>query len=201
MEHNLHIWLLIYFIIYFGIVFLLKTIIVGKRIGKNPLVFPIKDESAFALIGQYFKLTMLSVFIYVLVFSIFSNWYEYFLPITFLENKWLKFTGILLLIISLIWTIIAQNNMKDSWRIGIDNETKTALIKNGLFKVSRNPIFLGILSSLVGLFFTTPNTVTLIFIILGFVLIQIQIRLEEAFLEKQHGNIYKDYKQNTRRFI
>jgi protein-S-isoprenylcysteine O-methyltransferase Ste14 len=55
--------------------------------------------------------------------------------------------------------------------------------------------------SLVGLFFTTPNTLTLIFLILGYVLIQIQIRLEEEFLTKEHGQAYIGYKQKVRRLI
>ncbi|WP_413614210.1 methyltransferase family protein [Flavobacterium sp. N2013] len=87
-----------------------------------------------------------------------------------------KYVAIGLLVVALIWTIIAQNQMKNSWRIGIDTETKTDLITSGLFKFSRNPIFLGIILSLVGLFLTTPNALTVLFLILGYVLIQIQIQ-------------------------
>ena len=91
--------------------------------------------------------------------------------------------------------------MKNSWRIGIDTETKTELITTGLFRHSRNPIFFGMIISLVGLFLTTPNALTGLFLILGYVLIQIQIRLEEEFLTGQHGKKYTDYKQNVRRLI
>jgi len=91
--------------------------------------------------------------------------------------------------------------MKESWRIGIDTETKTKLITTGLFGISRNPIFLGMIVSLVGLFFLTPNTWTLLFMILGYVLIQIQIRLEEDFLIEQHGNEYLEYKEKVRRLV
>jgi protein-S-isoprenylcysteine O-methyltransferase Ste14 len=89
--------------------------------------------------------------------------------------------------------------MKNSWRIGIDHDSKTELVTTGLFKYSRNPIFLGMLLSMVGLFFTTPNALTLIFLIVGYILIQIQIRLEEAYLEKDHGEVYKAYKKKVRR--
>jgi len=57
------------------------------------------------------------------------------------------------------------------------------------------------LISLVGLFLITPNVWTLIFLILGVVLIQIQIRLEEEFLEKMHGKNYLEYKSRVRRLI
>jgi protein-S-isoprenylcysteine O-methyltransferase Ste14 len=52
-----------------------------------------------------------------------------------------------------------------------------------------------------GLFFTTPNALTGIFLLLGYVLIQIQIRLEEEFLTQQHGAHYLTYKKKVRRLI
>ncbi|RRJ89208.1 methyltransferase family protein [Flavobacterium sp. UBA6135] len=196
----LRIILPIYFIIYFGVAFVLKSVVVAKRIGKNPLVLP-KDNSAYGLIGLYFKLTLIAMFIYVLAYAFFPTWHDNFLPIVQFNNQTVKYIGLTLLFISLVWTVIAQGHMKNSWRIGIDTDTKTELVTSGLFSVSRNPIFFGMILSLVGLFFTTPNTLTLIFLILGYVLIQIQIRLEEEFLTKEHGQAYIGYKQKVRRLI
>ena len=196
----LRIILPIYFIIYFGVAFVLKSVVVAKRIGKNPLVLP-KDNSAYGLIGLYFKLTLIAMFIYVLAYAFFPTWHDNFLPIVQFNNQTVKYIGLTLLFISLVWTVIAKGHMKNSWRIGIDTDTKTELVTSGLFSVSRNPIFFGMILSLVGLFFTTPNTLTLIFLILGYVLIQIQIRLEEEFLTKEHGQAYIGYKQKVRRLI
>jgi protein-S-isoprenylcysteine O-methyltransferase Ste14 len=200
MNEFLRIFLPIYFIIYFGTAFVAKSIIVAKHIGKNPLVLP-KNDSAYGLIGLYFKLTMIFMFVYVLLFAFMPTLYANFLPIIKLDKEFIKYVGLILFVFALIWTIIAQGNMKNSWRIGIDTETKTELITTGLFQFSRNPIFFGMIISLVGLFLTTPNALTGLFLILGFVLIQIQIRLEEEFLSKQHGQEYFDYKQKTRRLI
>ena len=200
MEQILRIILPTYFIIYFGIAFVAKSIIVAKRIGKNPLVLP-KDDSAYGLIGQYFKLTMIFLFIYVLLFAFIPTIHDNFLRITQLDSLTIKYIGLALLAFALIWTTIAQSHMKNSWRIGIDTETKTKLITTGLFGHSRNPIFFGMIISLVGLFLTTANALTGIFLILGYVLIQIQIRLEEEFLTKQHGQNYLTYKRKVRRMI
>lgn len=200
MEQILRIILPTYFIVYFGIAFLAKSLIVAKRIGKNPLVLP-KDDNAYGLIGLYFKLTMIFMFVYVLLFAFMPTLYDYFLPIKQLETLSIKYIGLGLLGFSLIWTIVSQGHMKNSWRIGIDTETKTELITTGLFGHSRNPIFFGMIISLVGLFLTTPNALTVIFLILGYVLIQIQIRLEEDFLTTQHGQDYLTYKQKVRRLI
>lgn len=200
MEQILRIFLPTYFIIYFGVAFVAKSIIVAKRIGKNPLVLP-KDDTAHGLIGFYFKLTLIFMFAYVLLFSFLPILYDIFLPIRQLETLTIKFVGLGFLVFALIWTIIAQGHMKNSWRIGIDTETKTDLITTGLFKFSRNPIFFGMILSLVGLFLVTPNALTGLFLILGYVLIQIQIRLEEDFLIKEHGQDYLKYKNNVRRII
>ncbi|MDZ4715042.1 MAG: isoprenylcysteine carboxylmethyltransferase family protein [Cytophagales bacterium] len=200
MEQILRLILPTYFIIYFGLAFVLKSVIVARRIGKNPVVLP-KDDSAYGLIGFYFKLTLIAMFVYVLVFAFFPTWYDKFLPITQIDIVTLKHVGLGLLAVALIWTTIAQGHMKNSWRIGIDTETKTELITTGLFSLSRNPIFFGMIISLLGLFLTTPNALTGLFLIQGYVLIQIQIRLEEEFLIKQHGQHYLDYKQKVRRII
>ena len=200
MNYFIKIILPIYFIIYFGIAFVLKSLIVAKRIGKNPLVLP-KDDSAYGLIGLYFKLTLIAMFVYVLAFAFFPAWHTYFLQIIQLDNSTIKYIGLTLLLIALLWTVIAQGHMKNSWRIGIDTETKTELVTTGLFGLSRNPIFFGMILSLVGLFLVTPNALTALFLILGYVLIQIQIRLEEEFLGKEHGQEYINYKQKVRRLI
>jgi protein-S-isoprenylcysteine O-methyltransferase Ste14 len=190
----------IYFVVYFGIAFVLKSVITARRIGKNPVVFP-QDESAYALIGFYFKITLMAMFLYVVLYACLPTWHVYFLPIHILENTVVVMIGFCVLAFALLWTITAQIHMKDSWRIGIDELTPTTLVTNGLFGVSRNPIFLGMLLSLLGLFLITPNGCTLLFLILGFVLIQIQIRLEEEFLLKQHGVQYQVYMQRVRRLL
>jgi protein-S-isoprenylcysteine O-methyltransferase Ste14 len=200
MDEILRLTLPIYFIIYFGLAFVLKSVIVARRIGKNPLVLP-KDDSAFGLIGLYFKLTLIAMFIYVLAYAFFSTWHDNFLPIISLDKLTVKYIGLGLLTVALAWTIIAQGHMKNSWRIGIDTETKTELVTTGLFGLSRNPIFFGMILSLLGLFLTTPNALTGLFLVLGYILIQIQIRLEEEFLTKEHGQNYISYRQKVRRLI
>ncbi|OYU95612.1 MAG: beta-carotene 15,15'-monooxygenase [Bacteroidetes bacterium B1(2017)] len=200
MNEILRLTLPIYFLIYFGLAFVLKSVIVARRIGKNPLVLP-KDDSAFGLIGLYFKLTLIAMFIYVSAYAFFPTWQDNFLPIISLDNLTIKYIGLGLLTVALAWTIIAQGHMKNSWRIGIDTETKTDLVTTGLFGISRNPIFFGMILSLLGLFLTTPNALTGLFLILGYILIQIQIRLEEEFLSKEHGQDYEAYKQKVRRLI
>lgn len=190
----------LFFILFFLTAFFGTSFIVSKKIGKNPNVLP-EDDSAYGLIGRYFKLTLLFLFIYTVLFFFFPYSILQNCSINFLENNTIKYFGMSLMILSLAWVLIAQFQMKNSWRIGIDEELKTQLITTGLFKYSRNPIFLGMLMSLTGLFMTLPTFISLNFFIISNILIQIQIRLEEEFLLKQHGTYYLKYKKKVRRLI
>lgn len=55
--------------------------------------------------------------------------------------------------------------------------------------------------TLLGLFLVIPNAVTLLVVGLGVVLIQIQVRLEEEFLAKTHGEQYAKYRRDVRRWL
>ena len=185
----------IFFIGYIFSVFILKSNITSKKIGKSALVLP-KDDSAHGIIGRYFGSTILAICFYILFMMFQKNGLE-----SFFEYTFVKYLGIILCLISFILTVIAQYQMKDSWRIGIDQTEKTILITSGLFSFSRNPVFLGILLSLLGLFLLQPNYITLFFFIITNILIQIQVRLEEEYLQKSHQEKYQTYKNNVGRFF
>ncbi len=85
--------------------------------------------------------------------------------------------------------------------IAEDEKNKTDLITNGLFGFSRNPIFLGMILSTIGIFLIMPDTITFFIAATSYIVIQIQIRLEEEHLVKQHGTIYSEYKRTVRRLI
>jgi hypothetical protein len=93
MNEFLRILLPTYFIVYFGIAFVAKSVIVAKRIVKNPLVLP-KDDSAYGLIGLYFKLTMIFMFFYVLLFAFVPTLYENILPILQHETLTIKYVDL-----------------------------------------------------------------------------------------------------------
>lgn len=189
-----------YFLLYFGYVFIYKSWVVAKEIGKSPMVFS-NDNSAYSLIGTYFKIIHVLLIIYTCLFGVFPMIHPWLSPISLININNIKYVGLTFLIIGLIWTIIAQKNMKNAWRMGIDTHSETNLITNGLFAYTRNPVFVGLLLSFGGLFLVTPNTFTLIIFLIEFILIQIQIRLEETHLEKLHGEIYLNYKATTKRLI
>lgn len=189
-----------YFTIFFTVSFVGISYRIAKRIGKSPNVLP-KDDSAYGLVGLYFKLILLALFIYTILLLLFPEDIFPAFKINIPEPEALKYIGLVIMISALIWVITAQLQMKNSWRIGIDSTMKTDLITHGLFRFSRNPIFLGMTVSLFGFSLVFPTVITFSFLLTGNILMQIQIRLEEEFLLKEHGEIYVIYKKRVKRML
>ncbi len=194
------VFLLVYLLIFFGLAMILPSYRVWKTTGVNPYKLG-KSESAHDYVGTLFRLTIFSVALVVIAFAFLPNLYEYLVPISYLSTVTLNTVGQTLLIIAVIWVLIAQVHMQKSWRIGIDEDVKTELVQTGLFKFSRNPIFLGMRVMLLGLFLVLPNAATLVILFIGDLLIQIQVRLEEEFLTRTHGKGYLAYQKQVRRWI
>jgi protein-S-isoprenylcysteine O-methyltransferase Ste14 len=190
----------IYLVVYVIVAFVWRSYVVWKKTGINPVVFKGSDN-AHDFIGRVFKLVFAVVLITVLVYSFFPGAYPYLAPIFWLERPRIRFMGAILLIASLLWTLLAQARMGESWRIGIASEHKTRLIQTGVFRISRNPIYLGIMVTLLGLFLVIPNAMTLLILVLGVVVINIQVRLEEEYLKTTHGVEYVSYTERVRRWI
>lgn len=196
----LKIYLPIYLLLYLSVAFLIPTYRTYKKTGINPITFG-KADNAHDYIGLIMKILICLLFGTVLLFSFSQSLYYYLSPILYLEDPLILIIGIVIIHISLVWICIAQYQMSDSWRIGIDEINKTELITKGIFSISRNPIFLGMIVSVLGLFFVIPNALMFCLTITTYIVIQIQIRLEEQFLQRQHGQVYINYKQKTRRLI
>ena len=192
--------LFIYFLIYFFLVFVLRSFLLWKKTGVNPLTFN-RGDDAHGYNGKVFGVISFIELIVVSIYAFMPYLDKYLLPFWYLENESLQYVGWALLILSLIIVWLAQSNMRESWRIGIDEENKTELITSGFFAFSRNPIFLGIMIANVGLFLVLPNAFTLLIISLSTISINTQIRLEEEFLTQEHGEQYNSYKSKVYRWL
>lgn len=195
---TLDVYLLLYLVFYLIFAFAWPSIRTWKSTGINPVVFGASDN-AHDYIGKMMKLIVLLLILSCLSYPLgFSEWLS---PFDYLHREWLDISGLVLIHLSLVWIAIAQSQMGKNWRIGIDQKHKTDLETDGLFQLSRNPIFLGMICSVTGLFFIQPNAVTFFVWLSSVMLIQIQIRLEEEYLTDTHGAIYLDYKRRVRRFL
>lgn len=196
---KLYLFVLFLFSVIF--VFVVPTYLTYKKTGINPITFG-KESNAHNYVGNVYKFLVFMLLMVFVIHFLNIELYNYFLvPIHYLEDNSVFFIGFFLLHFALFWIVIAQKQMGNSWRIGIDEKNKSELVTHGLFSISRNPVFLGMMLSLFSIFLVLPNILTFFIAFTGYIVIQIQIRLEEEFLLKEFGQKYLDYKNNTRRLI
>ncbi len=194
------IYIISFLVVYFLIVFIVPSVRVKRKTGLNPYVFK-NTDSAHDFLGKVSAPITSLIFIVALVNLLYPAGLQYFAPFAWLEISILKFAGFALIHLALLWIIIAQVQMSNSWRVGIDHSAKTELKTNGLFSISRNPVFFGMLLSLAGVFLILPNAITLLVFVSSTLLFQVQVRLEEEYLTKTHGENYLHYCQKTGRWF
>lgn len=97
--------------------------------------------------------------------------------------------------------IVAQVQMGRAWRIGVREGDAPLFISHGLFRFSRNPIFVGMI--LVGAAAAMVSgpwwswTALAIFI----ASCAVQVKIEEAHLESSFGQTYRNFRASVPRWI
>jgi len=110
--------------------------------------------------------------------------------------------GILLIVFG-----VALNT--SAWMLFVKNKTTQNPFKNpnqfiikGIYKVTRNPMYLGMFLILLGISVLLGSLIILIFPVIFFVMInQLFIPVEEKNMEKTFGKEYIRYKNKVRRWI
>ncbi|MGW4099765.1 methyltransferase family protein [Mycobacterium sp. NPDC004974] len=123
-------------------------------------------------------------------------------PIALLHAPWIQGLGTLLAVAGIAFTVYAQLDMGDSWRIGVDPSETTTLVRTGVFGTVRNPIFAAMLVFAGGITLMTPNPVALLAFVVLSATIELQVRVvEEPYLLRTHGQAYRDYCATVGRFL
>lgn len=92
--------------------------------------------------------------------------------------------------------------MKDSWRAGVSRAEKTAFVKEGVYRISRNPAFLGFDLVYMGLGAMFFNWVLFAVSVFAAVTLHLQIVfVEEPFLKETFGETYMEYRKTVCRYL
>ena len=115
---------------------------------------------------------------------------------------WARILGAVLGALGIAAFAAAMLCMKDSWRAGVSAREKTELVTDGIYRISRNPAFLGFDLMYLGillLFFSWPLCVLTA---LAALLLHVQVVcVEEAHLRVAFGQAYLDYCGQVCRYI
>lgn len=78
----------------------------------------------------------------------------------------------------------------------------SALAVGGVYRFTRNPMYLGVLIAFLGLALAWRSAWLLVLLPpMAYALTKLAIEREEAYLEHRFGDAYRDYKSRTRRWI
>lgn len=91
--------------------------------------------------------------------------------------------------------------MRDSWRAGIPDRDKTALVTGGIYAFSRNPAFLGFDLMYAGVLLMYLNPLTAALTAFAVVMLHLQILQEERYMAGAFGEEYLRYKGRVMRYL
>jgi protein-S-isoprenylcysteine O-methyltransferase Ste14 len=112
--------------------------------------------------------------------------------------KWL---GITLAICGTAFFVTAMTTMRNNWRAGFADNQDTKLVTDGIYRMSRNPAFVGFDLLYIGCAVAFPNIVNIVAAVAALVMFHFQILSEERFLDRAFGGEYSAYRKTVRRYI
>jgi protein-S-isoprenylcysteine O-methyltransferase Ste14 len=109
--------------------------------------------------------------------------------------------GAVLMVAGVILLVTGQLHLGASWRIGIEAGAKPGLVTDGIYRHSRNPIFLALLMFVAGYALMLPTILSFVLLVGMYVGIRQQVAAEEAYLSETYGKAYRDYAGRVGRFV
>src|ERR1700737_5591985 len=139
---------------------------------------------------------------YVLCSFVLELGLHYAIPVTrIIPSPW-HYVGVVLIVAGVNLAGAAVQQFRRAETALKPSEKPTALVTDGLFRVTRNPMYIGMFLVLLGtaviLRTLTPLVVPFAFL---YVITTRFIRVEEAFLREQFGEPYVSYCRTVRRWL
>lgn len=105
------------------------------------------------------------------------------------------------LISGVLIVLAGQHAMGASWRVGVPKDGPGALVLRGLFRFSRNPVFVGMFAMVLGIFLWSPTLLSAAAVPLAAAMMAVQVRVEEEALTAKYGETYRAYAAKTPRWV
>lgn len=166
-----------------------------RRKGIKAIVFGATDRTDFLLVP--FVLAM----IYVVCADAFGwpLWAPLVKP--FWKTSIPGWVGLALCTVAILGIAVSLASFGDSFRVGIDEQKPDQLITDGMFAVSRNPIYVSFNTFFLGQFLVHRNIIIAVFGVGFMLMIHRQILREEQFLKSHYGTEYEEYCRKVKRYL
>ena len=139
---------------------------------------------------------------YFLILLVLSVLLDFLFPVPAFLSPPSTYTGFLIIGFGLVLALWSRSLFLENATTLQPSEEPTSLVTSGPFRISRNPIYLGMAAILLGVAVFLGTLVTFAFPVLFVTLIEFFIIPgEERKLEKLFGEPYREYKKRVRRWI
>jgi protein-S-isoprenylcysteine O-methyltransferase Ste14 len=110
-------------------------------------------------------------------------------------------TGVILQGCGTVFFVAALYAMQDNWRAGFTGDQDTDLVTHGVYRLSRNPAFVGFDLLYIGCAMACPNIVNIAAAAVAVILFHLQILSEEKYCAAAFGQSYQEYRARVRRYL
>lgn len=110
--------------------------------------------------------------------------------------------GIILICLGIWISILGSNHFERKKTTVMTFDTPQVLVTDGLYRYSRNPMYIGFAMSVIGIWLLLGSLSPIIAVVIFLAILdRYYIRFEEAVLQKAFGTEYLEYKRQVRRWI
>ncbi len=118
------------------------------------------------------------------------------------ENIYTEIIGFLLILLGSLICLKAMYDLAKERGTTTLLKRSKRLAKRGIYGRVRNPIYVGVLIILAGIFFIYPSIATFIYIILMFTGLHLWlVKVEEPLLRREFGKEFEEYKRDVPRWF
>ena len=137
-----------------------------------------------------------------LLFIIVAYFLGRFAPIPVVIPTFLRYIGLALTVVGFLLGISSLIEFRKAQTTLDPHGSTNQLVTSGIYRFSRNPIYLGFLLSVIGLpLYLHSYWGILMAPVLIFLMNQLVIQHEEAYLGKKFGDRYTNYTSRVRRWL
>jgi len=170
-------------------------VVLLRRKGVKAFVFGATDKSDF----------LMAPFVLLIIYTACANTFGWPVWGPLVRPFWQaaapSYVGLILCAAAVVGIICTLASFGNSFRVGIDEQKPGGLVTGGMFRLSRNPIYVCFDTFFIGLFLVHRNIIIAVAVIGFALLIHRQILREEAFLRKHYGDEYEAYCKKVRRYL
>lgn len=185
----------------FVAVFYTARILLMKPKVAGEVVFPGRQLSTSWWNHMLFKGFRAAIWLICLARVFAPQWDQHLGLMPTLMHPFILISGLVLLTAGFAVTAGVHCKLGTIWRSGVDPRGPVRLIQTGLYRYSRNPMFVFVALAQLGFFLALPSAFTLVCLVIGWITLYRQALVEERHLEQAFTQEYRHYKTRVRRWI